>query len=161
MTLALSPDEVAGVVDLFDAVTRAELDEALDELAYRRGEEPPAGAVEDALAAFALVAFEPADPVAGVDADVTVLAVGPTAFPELPEGAGDLPHIMALPPRSVDRAALATAVEERFRADVARAVSDDDDPEMRRLLDASYELEAWGPVELAELRARLDDALSD
>lgn len=151
----LDPDEVAGVVDLFDALTREELDEALEELAYRRGEEVPDGAVDEGLNAYALVAFDPDE------GDDPLLAVGPTAFPTLPEGAVDLPHIMALPDRKVDRAALGDAVEERFRADVARAVSADDGAEIERLLDVSYELEAWGPVDLGGLRTRLDDALSD
>lgn len=154
----MNPDDVAGVVDLFDAVTRAELDAALEELAYRRGEEVPDGAVDDALEAYALVVFVPDG---GGDEAPTLLAVGPTAFPTLPEGAADLPHIMDLPDRTVDREALGAAVEERFRADVARAVSAGDAAEIERLLDVSYELEAWGPVELGDLRARLDDALSD
>jgi hypothetical protein len=31
---------------------------------------------------------------------------------------------------------------------------------MRELLDVSYELEVWGPVDLASARERLDDALA-
>lgn len=162
--MELSPDELAGVVDLFGALSRAELEAALGEFAYRRGEDPPEGAVEDAiedaLAAYALVAFDPA--AAGVDADAgELLAVGPTAFPTLPEGAADLPHILDVGEREVDRAALAAAVESRFRADVARAVAEGDRETARRLLDASYDLEAWGPVDLAGMRERLDDALGE
>ncbi|MFB6192250.1 MAG: hypothetical protein ABEI11_02885 [Haloarculaceae archaeon] len=155
--LSLSPDEVAGIVDLFGALTAAELEEALAELAYRRGVEPPADAVEDAKAAYALVAVGPGA-VDGAPGDA-LLAVGPAAFPELPEGAEDLPHLLDADERRVDRAALAAAVEERFRGDAARAVAAGEAAELRRLLDASYEIEAWGPVDLGAVRDRLDDAL--
>ncbi|WP_255196943.1 DUF7109 family protein [Halorarius litoreus] len=148
----LTPDDIAGIVDLFGALTRSELDSALDELAYRQDADVPDGAVDEALDAYAVVAFD--------RDDGSYLAVGPAAFPTLPEGAVDLPHILDVDPRAPDRAALANAVESRFRGDVARAVAADDDAEIRRLLDVSYDLEAWGPVELGELRTRLDDALA-
>jgi hypothetical protein len=151
MSMDLSPDDVAGIVDLFGALTRAELDEALDELAYRRDAEVPESAVGEALDAYAIVEFE--------RDDEPVFAVGPAAFPTLPEGAVDLPHILDVDTRAPDREALAAAVESRFRGDVARAVAAEDDAEVRRLLDVSYDLEVWGPVELGELRTRLDDAL--
>ena len=53
-----STDEVAGVVDLFGALSREEATMALSELAYRRGGDAPEGDVDAALAAFALVAIE-------------------------------------------------------------------------------------------------------
>lgn len=176
MTLELSPDEVAGIVDLFGALTRAELEEAIAELAYRRDEPVPEGAVDAALDAYAVVAYDPSDVAAGggvdcsggdgdapgCDADggaSTALAPGPVAFPTLPEGAADLPHILDVEPRDPDRGVLARAVESRFRGDVARVVAAAEPDEIERLLDASYDLEAWGPVELDDLRTRLDDAL--
>jgi hypothetical protein len=149
----LSPDDVAGIVDLFGALTRSELDTALDELAYRQDASVPNDAVEDALDSYAVVEFE------RDEAAEPVLAVGPAAFPTLPEGAVDLPHILDVDARAPDREALAAAVESRFRGDVARAVAAEDETEIRRLLDVSYDLEAWGPVELGDLRERLDDAL--
>jgi hypothetical protein len=150
--MTLDPDELAGVVDLFGALTRAELDRALEEYAYRRDESVDEAAVEDALAAYALVAYEQED---GTER----LAVGPTAFPTLPEGAEDLPHILEVGARAPDRERAALAAERRFRGDVARAVAAEDDAEIRRLLDVSYDLETWGDADLAELRAQLDDAL--
>lgn len=164
MTLDLSPDDVAGVVDMFGALTREELDEALDELAFRRDEERPSGVVDDALDAYAVVAYNPGrdldDPPVD-DAAATYLAPGPSAFPTIPEGAADLPHILDVSPRTPDRAVLARAVESRFRGDVARVVAAGDAAEVERLLDVSYDLEAWGPVDLGDLRARLDDALAE
>jgi hypothetical protein len=62
--------------------------------------------------------------------------------------------------RYVDRERVGEAAEERFRADTARAVADEDEERMAALLDVSYELEAWAPVELGEARERLDDALA-
>lgn len=157
--------ELAGVVDLFGALTRAELGRALVELAYKRGEECQPEAfdpvVEHALASYHLVAYEPTDS-DGVadDADPELLAPGPVAFPELPEGATDLPHILDVTERAVDRETVGRAAAEQFRRDAAAAVAEGDSDRMELLLDVSYELEAWAPVDLADARRRLDDALA-
>lgn len=157
------PDDLAGIVDLFGALTREELDEALSELAYRRDEEVPEDAVDEALAAFALVAFEPDDADGVVDGTGDgeageFLAAGPAAFPTLPEGAEDLPHILDVDQRNVDREVVGRAAEERLRAEAARAVSSGDADRAGELLDVSYDLEAWAPVTLAAVRERLDAA---
>jgi len=146
-----TPDELAGVVDLFGALTRAELTEALSELAYRQGETVPDDAVDEAIDAFALVTVERDD-------DEDLLAPGPSAFPTLPEGAEDLPHILDVEARSVDRSVVGRAAERRLRADAARAVANDEPARAAELLDVSYDLEAWGGVELDDIRDRLDAA---
>jgi hypothetical protein len=150
-------DELAGVVDLFGALTREELGDALGELAFKRGEEvdeaAAEAAVDDAIAGYYLVA---------VDRDgTTLLAPGPVAFPTLPDGAEDLPHILDVPTRTVDRDALAEAAERQLRADAARAVDADDDERIERLLDVSYDLETWGSTDVSGVRSRLDDALEN
>jgi len=155
--MELSGDELAGVVDLFGGLTRAELDDAVDELAFKRGEDADPAAVAatvgDAVAAYRLVAVDRADD----DAD-PLLVTGPTAFPTLPEDAEDLPHIMDVPQREVDRERAAEAVSERFRADAAAAIDDGDDDRIAELVDVSYDLAAWGPVDAAALRDHLDRA---
>lgn len=164
----LGPDDIAGVVDLFGALTRAELQRALSELAFRQGEERHPDefedAVEEALDSYHLVAV-PGDapgeepPVgSGHDREDDLLVAGPVAFPTLPEGGEDLPHIMDVPDRTVDREAAAAAAEAQFRADAAAAVGAGDTERVGTLLDVSYELEAWGPVDLDETRRRLDAA---
>jgi len=159
-TLDVDPDDLAGVVDLFGALTRGELDRALEELAYKQGMEAPGPAVvEMALQRYVLVAYDPGSVESPLDDDPSRLLVpGPSAFPSLPEGAADLPHIMEVPTRVADREAVEEAAEARFRGDVARAVADEDERLVRRLLDVSYDLDAWG-LELGALRARLDDVL--
>jgi hypothetical protein len=145
-------DDLAGVVDLFGALTPDELRAALDELAYRQGAEPPdESAIAEAVDAYTLVAY--------TDGETELFVSGPTAFPALPEGAMDLPHILDIEERAVSMADVGESVEARFRGDVARAVAVEDDARVRELLDVSYELEAWAPVELAELRTRIDTAL--
>jgi hypothetical protein len=145
------PDGLAGVVDLFGALTREELERALEELAYRQGVDPPgSAAVETAHDRYALVVHERPD-------GTELLVPGPAAFPTLPDGAEDLPHILDVPSRAVDREAVGRTVERRFRADVARALGRGDDELVTRLLDVSYDLDAWG-LEMAALRERLDDA---
>jgi hypothetical protein len=162
----VSGDELAGVVDLFGGLTRAELGQALVELAFRDGEDREPEDFDDdidtALADYFLVAVERAGDATGAadDDPVTLLVAGPVAFPELPDHATDLPHIMDVEERYVDRERVGEAAEQRFRADTARAVADGDEERMAALLDVSYELEAWAPVELGEARARLDDALA-
>jgi hypothetical protein len=173
----LSGDDLAGVVDLFGAVTRTELREGLAELAFKRGEDHDPGAfepvVDDALDSYHLVAVDAgAGDGSGTGtgtgtrtraessdgASEPLLVVGPVAFPTLPEGAADLPHILEVPDREVDRGVAGRAAEERFRADAASAIETGDDGRVATLLDVSYELEAWGPVDLSGARSRLDSA---
>lgn len=145
------PDELAGIVDTFGALDRAELERACSETAFRRGEEFDEAAVEnaidDAVASYALVEHDGR------------LVAGPAAFPTLPGGAEDLPHILDAGQRDVDRPAVATSVAERFEADVDAAIEADDDERCAALLDRSYEIEAWGSVELDGERDSLDDAI--
>ena len=123
-------DDLAGVVDLFEWLTREELSRALSELAFKQraevDDEAIAAAIDVAVAEYALVPAPPAalseagtgrapeavadsdDFADGADADGTrddavALAVGPAAFPSLPADAEDLPHILDVPERDVDR----------------------------------------------------------
>jgi len=149
-------DDLAGVVAQFGALTRDELGRAADELAFKRGEtvEDLDGTVEDALADLRLVAFE---------RDGTeLLAPGPTAFPTLPEGAEDLPHILDVEERSVDRAALVEPAERRLRAAAATAAAEGNRERIEHLLDATYDLETWAPdAAVGSVRDRLDAALDE
>lgn len=153
--MELSADDLAGVVDLFGALTEAELGRACAELAFKRGEDrDPASfeaAIGTAVDSYHLVAVERPD-------EAAVLAVGPTAFPTLPDGAGDLPHIMDVPDRSLSRDRLVEAVERQFRADAAAAIDAGDRDRIAELLDVSYDLDAWGNVDLGAARDRLDTA---
>jgi hypothetical protein len=145
-----TPDEVAGIVDLFGLLTREEAETAIAELAYRRGQEPPEEAVNDALSSFALV---------GVDRDgERFLAPGPAAFPTFPDGAEDLPHILDLDDRSVDTDRRVDAATARLRTEAVCAVTVGDAERATELIDISYDLEAWGDRDLSGIRAFLDAA---
>jgi hypothetical protein len=158
----VSADELAGVVDLFGALTRAELGHGLAELAFKQGEDCDPAAFDDdidaALSTYQLVAVEADEPDDTDTTDEPLLVAGPVAFPELPPGATDLPHILDVENRDVDRDTAAEAAKGRFEREAATAVNEDDQGMIAALLDASYELEAWGGIDLAEARARLDDA---
>ena len=52
-TLDVDGDGVAGVVDVFGALTRAELERALRELAFKQGVDAPDDAIDDARQLFA------------------------------------------------------------------------------------------------------------
>lgn len=151
-------DELAGVVDLFEALTRAELEQALVELAYRQAEdvreEAVTAAVEEATREYYLVPL-PAELITGeVDAE-EALAVGPVAFPVLPPDGEDLPHILDVPPRSVDRAAVSETVAGTLREDAEDAIEAGNAERAATLADVTYDLEAWGSVDLTETRERL------
>lgn len=163
--MEVTADELAGVVDLFGALTRGELQTAVAELSFKRDGafEPEAFAadVDAAVRSYHLleaptgaVRGEPAE----ADGEPTWLVAGPLAFPELPEDATDLPHILDVDERGVDREAVARAAEERFRTDAAGAVDEGDGDRIATLRDVSYELEAWGGVDLAAAREHLDAA---
>ena len=143
-------DELAGVVDLFGALTREELLDACAELAFKSDGaslDPAAfsSAIDGALEAYVLVETT-------VDGEPVLLA-GPTAFPTLPAHATDLPHILDVERRSVDRDAIAGRVLER----IAQEVDSELDPaRAETLLDVTYDLETWATVDVTEVRAGLD-----
>ncbi|GAB3021040.1 DUF7109 family protein [Natronobiforma cellulositropha] len=151
-------DELAGVVDLFGGLTRAELERALAEAAFREGgqsldDDAFDAVLEAALDEFGLVRFEPAG------RDQPLYVAGPTAFPSTPPAAEDLPHILALEPRPLDRAALGEAAAATFRDAVDEALETDDADRLRDLLEVSYDLETWAPLDLGDERERLASAL--
>lgn len=133
-------DELAGIVELFGALTREELAEVRSELAFRQGrEEPDPAAVEAALEAYALVEHE------------GLLVAGPAAFPTLPPEATDLPYIVDVPDREIDREELGERVHEELLA------AADDEGDSGALRELSYDLEAWAPVDASDVRARLEE----
>jgi hypothetical protein len=149
-------DELAGLVDQFGALTPAELDHAVEEVAFRAGETVDDVAltetIEDAERRLRLVA---------VDRDDGQLYVaGPGALPRLPTEGENLPHVLDIPERSVERTAVVEAAEERLREAAARAVGAGDREQVELLLDATYDFEAWAPeADASEVRKRLDAAL--
>ncbi|MFC5277872.1 hypothetical protein ACFPM1_03695 [Halorubrum rubrum] len=155
-------DDLAGVVDLFEWLTREELSRAVSELAFKRRSEVDADAIADAIdVAVAEYALVPAPREAlstdgnGVGEAADPLAVGPAAFPSLPADAGDLPHILDVPERAVDREALSAAVLDRLSTDAVAAIADDDAERLEVLADVTYDVETWAPVDVAPIRERI------
>lgn len=150
--MELDPDEVAGVVDLFGGLTRPEVHAALSDVAARSGRSFDAddldAVVERALEGYYLVEHE--------RGGETLLVAGPAALPTLPDGGEDLPHLLDVDPRPVDLEAVGRAALSRLHGDAARAVDAGDGDRVATLLDVCYDVEAWAPVETAELRSRLD-----
>lgn len=169
-------DELAGVVDLFGGLTRDELADALLELAFKRGQSvaelypTDSGAADQGDEAVVDAAIDAAihdfylveiperyvidEPESHGEGD-TILAPGPVAFPTLPDGAEDLPHILDTPRRDLDRDVLGAAIVNRFRGEVPDA-----DPERARyLLDVTYDAETWANVDLSGVRTDLESRL--
>ena len=157
----VTSDELAGVVDLFGALSRAELGQALVELAFKRGEDCDRSAfdenIDDALTTYHLVAVESAGEDTGFS---ELLFPGPVAFPELADGATDLPHIMDIDDRSINRERLGAAAKAQFQRDTTAAIEAGETARIEQLLDVSYELEVWAPVDLTEARDCLDEKLA-
>ncbi|SMO50588.1 DUF7109 family protein [Halorubrum cibi] len=155
-------DDLAGVVDLFEWLTREELSRAVSELAFKRRAEvdPDAidAAIDAAVAEYALVRVPPeavsTDEGAPEEA-ADPLAVGPAAFPSLPENAADLPHILDVPDRAVDRGTLSEAVHDRLSADAVSAMNEGDADRLETLVDVTYDVEAWTPVDASPIRERI------
>ncbi len=146
-------DDLAGVVDLFGGLTRAELSQALVELGARRGDTPDEeaidAAIQQALDEYYLVRYD--------EGATTLLVAGPAAFPTLPAHAEDLPHIMDVPDRSLNRDILGSIAADRLRSDADAAIEADDTERIETLMDVSYDIETWAPVDLDDVRARLDE----
>lgn len=142
-------DELAGIVDLFGLLSRSALVDAVRELAFRRDVSFDAArteaAIDDAVASFALIQFE--------YEGESVLVPGPTAFPVLPDGAEDLPHILDADRRDVDRSVLADPIRDRLTR-AARQVRDAE--RAQELIDVTYDAEAWTDVDLGDVRDRLE-----
>ncbi|RDI71221.1 DUF7109 family protein [Halopelagius longus] len=171
-------DDLAGIVDLFGALTRAELERSLDELAFKQGRDADADAlaeaVDGAIRDYYLVALDgesandAADAADDAESEAELLAAGPVAFPSLPPNAEDLPHILDVPDRNVGREAVAAAAADRLRAEASEAVADADGApdeatreRLRTLLDVTYDVEAWAgeAADVGDVRADLDAAL--
>lgn len=150
----VSADELAGVLERFGGLTRGELSRAFAEAAARSGEPEPE--IDPHLAAarrsFGVVALDRGDD--------TLYVAGPTAFPTLPEGGEDLRHILSVEPRDVDWTAAADALRERYDRALEGAIRAEDSDRLRELLDASYDVEAWAPIDLADERDRIEETLA-
>jgi len=147
----VAPDELAGIVDLFDGLTRSELQEAIENVAARQGATLDPGdldeRIETARREYYLLAVE--------HDGATLLVAGPAALPSLPNHAEDLPHMMEVPERAVDPERLANAATERLADDARDAISEGDRDRAEFLLDVCYDAEAWGSVEIDGIRERL------
>ena len=160
--MADTRDELAGVVDLFGGLTRDELEQALVELAFKQGKDVDrdafAATIERAVEDYYLVEAEHEPPADEADAE-TVLVAGPVAFPSVPENGPDLPHIMDVPDRTIDREGLGESAAGRLHEEARTVAAAGDADRARDLLDVSYDLEAWAPVDVQDARETLDRAL--
>ncbi|WP_323674853.1 hypothetical protein [Halorubellus sp. PRR65] len=164
----LSADELAGVLELFGALAESEFVRAVREAAFRDGREVTEDGIADrvnaAAESFHVVRVEP-DAVPGVvdglgDAEAAYVA-GPRAWPEEPAHGEDLPHILDVDARDVDRAALARRVRQQLRAAVEHAAARSDAERLHEVVDVTYDVEAWADVDLPDTRGLADGALAN
>jgi len=154
--MELSGDDLAGVVDALGALTRAELGEALTELAFKQGDEVDPeefnGLIDAAIDEYQLIR------ITGQSGEEDPLViVGPSAFPTRPAGTQDLRHILDIDDREIDRERAGEAATDRLREEAALAIETGDTETIKTLIDVSYDIEAWAPVTLGEVRDHLDE----
>jgi hypothetical protein len=151
----LTPDELAGISDLFGGLTPAELHDAIENVAARQGlafdPEDVEEQIETACREYYLLTVE--------HDGATLLTPGPAALPSLPNHAEDLPHMMDVPERAIDPERLANAAREQLSDDARQAISESNRDRTEFLVDVCYEVEAWGPVAVDSIRERLVDSL--
>lgn len=183
----ISLDEIAGIVNLFGTLTHNTLDNAIVELAFRRGIETEPemrqSMIATAIDQYRVVAY----PSIGDENNATTnsdlnaagsvneinevamnrLAPGPTAFPTLPAHAEDLPRILETDGQEIDYEAATRAVVNRLRDDATRAIANNDTELITYLLDITYDIETWAGTtpdntnSVTDLRHRLDSALTE
>ena len=157
----VTADELAGVVDLFGGLTREELERALSEVAYRDGgasidDETIDTTLEEAIEGFVVVEFGEGSAETG-----SLYVAGPTAFPTTPEHGEDLPYILDLDRRTIDRETLGTRVTDRLNREIEAALAAGDAEQARWLVDVSYDVESWAPVTCTDQRERLDELVGE
>lgn len=152
--MELSGDDLAGVVDSFGALTRAELGRALVELAFKQGKDTDPEAFEETIEA-AIESYQLIR-IGDTTTDGALLVVGPSAFPTLPQGTQDLRHILDVDERRIDRERAGEAATARVREEAAIAIEMGDTETIEQLIDVSYDIEAWAPVALDDIRSHLD-----
>lgn len=164
----LSADELAGVLELFGALTESEFQRAVRETAFRAGrdvsEDGIAERVNAAAESFHVVRVAPdavLEVVDGLDDSEAAYVAGPRAWPEEPEHGEDLPHILDVDARDVDREALAGRVRQQLRAAVEQAAARGDADRLHDVVDVTYDVEAWADVDLADTRGLADGALAN
>lgn len=151
----LTADELAGIAGLFGGLRPDELREACREVAFKRAGEEPSNAEIDAVIDTAEQSHRlvPVNHEAG-----TLLVPGPTAWPTVPTVAEDLPHVLDIEPRTIDRTAVARQLIERFLDEMDEDLTPERIASLRQL---AYDLESWAGVDAGPLRDELKEVAED
>ena len=143
-------DELVGAVDLFGGLSREELIGGFEDIGARMGGDVDINAlnlrIDEAIEKYYLIEV----------ADQGLLVAGPSALPELPEGGEDLPHLILVGEREINREELEKGVAERLGKEVEIAIFEKDRNQIESLLDVCYDLEMWAGVDVDGIRKKLE-----
>tara|TARA_A100001037_G_scaffold305549_1_gene346142 strand:- start:1937 stop:2416 length:480 start_codon:yes stop_codon:yes gene_type:complete len=143
-------DELVGAVDLFGGLSREELVGGFQDIGARMGDDVDIKVlnlrIDEAIEKYYLVEV----------ADRGLLVAGPSALPELPEGGEDLPHLILVGEREINREELEKGVAERLGKEVEIAIFEKDRNQIESLLDVCYDLEMWAEVDVDGIRKKLE-----
>ncbi|MFL2521001.1 MAG: hypothetical protein ACJ0QU_01285 [Halobacteriales archaeon] len=143
-------DELVGAVDLFGGLSREELIGGFEDIGARMGDYVDIRAlnlrIDEAIEKYYLVEV----------VDQGLLVAGPSALPELPEGGEDLPHLILVREREINRKEVEKGVVERISKEIEMAIFEKDRDRMESLLDVCYDLEIWAEIDADGIRKKLE-----
>jgi hypothetical protein len=148
--MKLTLDELAGAVDLFGGLTRDELIQGCEDICARSGEvidfELMDEKIENAIEKYYLIELK----------ERGLLVIGPVALPKLPEGGEDLPHLIQVENRSIDKKEIEKVVFERIEEEIKNNSLEEDLESLEILLDICYDIEIWSSGGMEETRKVLE-----
>lgn len=148
--MKLTLDELAGAVDLFGGLTREELIQGCEDICARSGEvidfEFINDKIENAIKKYYLVELK----------ERGLLVIGPVALPKLPEGGEDLPHLIQVENRLINKKEIEKIVFERMEEEIKVNSFEEDLESLERLLDICYDIEIWSSGGIEEARKALE-----
>ncbi|HIJ12474.1 MAG TPA: hypothetical protein HA275_01930 [Halobacteriales archaeon] len=143
-------DELVGAVDLFGGLSREELIGGFQDIGARMGDGVDIKGlnfrIDEAIEKYYLVEL----------VDQGLLVAGPSALPELPEGGEDLPHLILVGEREINREEVEKSVVERIGKEVEIAIFEKDRNQIESLLNVCYDLEIWAGVDVDGIRKKLE-----
>ena len=148
-------DELVGAVDLFGGLSREVLVGGFQYIGARMGDDVDIKVlnlrIDEAIEKYYLVEV----------ADRGLLVAGPSALPELPEGGEDLPHLILVGEREINREEVEKSVVKKIDKEIEIAISEKDRSRIESLLDVCYDFEIWAEVDAGGIRKKLEMAIDD
>ena len=87
--------------------------------------------------------------------------MGPAALPDLPDGGEDLPHLIRVDKREIDKMRIGRDVKDKISREIEKEIHKMDKGEVEQLLDVCYDLEMWNEIDVEDVRCELEEVLDN